>query len=147
MSRTNNDTPAGNPTSTIVPATLDTLAPSTALLRLYQQLPGDVVNLCEQHRIAIIGDTLEHLRAIRDALAPHGLFQDWCRAAGVNYNTALVGLSRHYGNRTAVQSTAGSLVGGQKDGRTPPDLVGLLPRGAKRVPGPLFTPSRDEQDE
>jgi hypothetical protein len=76
--------PADAPTGALVPASLETLAaPPPALLAVYEPLPGDVVNHCERHRSAIIRDELEHLRAVRDALAPYGAFQAWCDAAGI----------------------------------------------------------------
>jgi hypothetical protein len=63
----------------------DTGPPGVALLNVYAQLPGAVVARCEYERQAIARDVLDHLRVVRDALAPYGLFKDWCAAAGVNY--------------------------------------------------------------
>src|SRR5271166_5942138 len=59
-----------------------------ALRAIYAQLPREVTHVCEQARKAMRDTYVRSLIAVRDALAPSGLFQDWCRAVGLNYNTA-----------------------------------------------------------
>jgi hypothetical protein len=69
-------------------------APSPALLAVYADLPDAVVTTVEYERNAITRDVLDHLRNVRDALAPYGKFKDWCNAVGINYGTVSNRLSR-----------------------------------------------------
>jgi N6-adenosine-specific RNA methylase IME4 len=54
----------------------------------YAGVPPDVRQDCEQHWTAAQASLAEHLRAIRDALAPYGTFKDWCAGHGVDYSRA-----------------------------------------------------------
>lgn len=67
---------------------------SPALLAVYADLPDEVVTTVEYERNAITRDVLDHLRNVRDALAPYGKFKDWCNAVGINYGTVSNRLSR-----------------------------------------------------
>ncbi len=72
---------------------------TTALLEVYAGLAGDVVTYCETERKAIVRDTVEHLKNVRDALAPSGRFKAWCEAAGFTYGTVKNTLTRIYGKQ------------------------------------------------
>jgi hypothetical protein len=69
--------------------------PPAALQALYRQLPVDVTRVCERARKAMRDEFVRGLVAVRGALAPHGLFKEWCVAAGINYRTATTILQRH----------------------------------------------------
>lgn len=84
--------PADDANTALVPITDETVAP--ALQAVYRGLPGDVVMNVESERIAIGRDILDHLRAIRDTLAPYGRFKEWCEAVGLRYGTVTQRLSR-----------------------------------------------------
>jgi hypothetical protein len=68
-----------------------------ALKEVYSAIPGDIVGFVENHRIQATNGYLEHMKEIRNALAPFGAFRDWCAAAGVNYGTISKALSRRFG--------------------------------------------------
>jgi hypothetical protein len=83
------------PTRALTPAADEEQgAPSPALLDLYHELPGNVVAIIEYERRAITRDVLDHLRHIRDELAPFGKFREWCLAVGLNYGSVSNRLSR-----------------------------------------------------
>src|SRR5712691_6222397 len=72
----------------LVPMDAGDAGPATAaLLEVYADLAGDVVAYCEAERKAIVRDTVEHLKNVRDALAPSGRFKAWCIVAGFTYHT------------------------------------------------------------
>jgi hypothetical protein len=84
------------------------------LKAVYDGVPTDVTMFCEYHRIGMAHDNLEHLRQVRDALAPYGRFKAWCDAAGFNYNAIRCAIERHEGKRierkrTTVEATAATL--------------------------------------
>ncbi len=84
----------------LVPMDADDAGPATAaLLEVYAGLAGDVVTYCEAERKAIVRDTVEHLKNVRDALAPFGKFKEWCEAAGFTYGTVKNTLTRIYGKQ------------------------------------------------
>jgi hypothetical protein len=83
------------PTRALTPAADEEQgAPTPALLELYRKLPGNVVAIIEYERKAITRDVLDHLRHIRDELAPFGGFKEWCLALGLNYGSVSNRLSR-----------------------------------------------------
>jgi site-specific DNA-methyltransferase (adenine-specific) len=59
---------------------------SAALAAVYAKVPGVVMHVCERERRAMMADTIGHLRAVHDALAPYGCFKDWCDALGLPYS-------------------------------------------------------------
>lgn len=83
---------ATSSSTALVPITDETA--TVALQDVYRGLPGDVVFHVESERIAIGRDIVDHLRAIRDALAPYGRFKEWCEAVGLRYGTVTQRLSR-----------------------------------------------------
>jgi hypothetical protein len=62
--------------------------PPPELQELYKNLPLEVTKICETARRSMRDAYVQGLRRVRDALAPHGLFKEWCWAAGINYVTA-----------------------------------------------------------
>lgn len=83
---------AASSSTALVPITDETA--TVALQDVYRGLPGDVVLHVESERTAIGRDIVDHLRAIRDALAPYGRFKEWCEAVGLRYGTVTQRLSR-----------------------------------------------------
>jgi hypothetical protein len=80
--------------ATLVPLTAELHdAVGERLKTVYEGVPGETVKLCERHRVGMARDNLEHLRQIRDALAPFGKFKEWCQAVGVNYTTVTMSLT------------------------------------------------------
>ena len=83
------------PTRALTPASEDGQgAPTPALLELYRKLPSEVAAIIEYERQAITRDVLDHLRHVRDELAPYGGFKEWCLAMGLNYGSVSNRLSR-----------------------------------------------------
>src|SRR5258706_7833689 len=62
--------------------------PPEALRAIYARLEPAVTKVCERGRGLMRDTFLLGLERVRDALAPSGLFKEWCEAAGINYNTA-----------------------------------------------------------
>jgi hypothetical protein len=68
----------------LVPLTTDAEV-TPALRAVYEGIPGEVVNLCESHRMLASTAYLRHMQIVRNALAPYGRFKEWCLAAGISY--------------------------------------------------------------
>jgi hypothetical protein len=62
--------------------------PPAALQVIYAKLDQAVTRVCERARKAMRNEFVRGILAVHAALAPRGLFKDWCAAAGINYRTA-----------------------------------------------------------
>lgn len=87
--------------------------PEAADMRCYWGVPSDVVVECERIYAASKAVRLEGLRRVRDLLAPHGSFKQWCIDHEESYGAVQYALSQAYGNVTKrsieVPSTGGLL--------------------------------------
>ncbi len=61
--------------------------PPAPLQAIYGKLDPAVTQVCERARRSMRDAYLHGLATVRDALAPSGLFKEWCQAAGINYST------------------------------------------------------------
>jgi hypothetical protein len=91
---------------------------SDELRQVYSQVSDqDIVDFCEHHRKAISSDILQHLRAIRDALAPFGLFSKWCESLNIPYSRIhnLLDSPNWESKRTSrISNGAGKLTDGER---------------------------------
>lgn len=70
------------------------LEESEALRAVYEGLPEDIVQRCEQARQTMRTIFVSELCQVRAALAPSRKFKAWCEAVGLNYDTANTMLKR-----------------------------------------------------
>lgn len=82
--------------------------PPPELRAIYGKLDLAVTKVCEQARKSMRDGYIAALRQVRDALAPSGLFKDWCEAAGLSYNTAKSVLARADAARPLPEQAAGN---------------------------------------